>query len=894
MSGIHIFSISMEPLFPVTPNLITKKGSHACTIVETSSHAPQTVECNSLIMRRSHALGIGHEINGTPLIDNMICLLNVAKDRKDARYGCLVYTFICSCGVDGHELLGNYLTPLLIGCKDIETAHYVLQRLVCRNEHSWTALIQGYVDCGDYSQALSLFEDMQEDGVHPNKFTYLATLKSCIEMNWLEKGESLHAEIVKEGFEEDVFVGSILATLYARSGALKEAYDVFGMLPERDVVMWNTLISAMLDHGFPDKALSYLVQMEIDQVFPDVITYACILKACRMMEALDMGRKLHLVATKKGLDNNPLVGCAAVGMYADCRCLEEAQLVFNKLPSRDIVSWSTLISVYATQNLSENALSCLKQMQSEGISPDKVVFANSLKLYFIATTPRGQEAHMEVVKYGFDVESQVSSNLLTMYAKFGLFAEALEVFKQQPARDAAMWNSLMAAYVEHEMPYQALHCFDEMQLEGTHPNDITYICSLNACADTCSIARGYDIHKLVVEDELDQDPFIGNSLVGMYANCGHLVEAREVFDDLSVQDVVSWSALMAGYTDHELELEAFKCLEVMQLSGISPNSVTYVCSLKACGNLANIGLGLGMHMEIARKGLERDSKVGNTLVYMYSKCNAPSEGEKVFDSLLQKDVVSWNAAILGFSEEGDMENTIAFYHHMQQQGVLPDFTTLAGVLQGCGNATGISVGKRIHAIVQTFTGVDHDSIVIMSTALVDMYGKCGIMVDASQVFDEMPTHNITSWTSLITGYAHQGESKLVLELFEKMREEGIQPNGVTFLSVLSACKHGGFADKVQHYLKMMTFEYDLHPTMEHRNCVADIFCRAGRVDEVMEMLNSMPPQPSLVTWSGVLSSCQRVIDVDLATKALNGAVSSAENEAAMFVYLSNAFALANM
>eukprot|EP00250_Pteridium_aquilinum_P005696 c15749_g1_i2 orf=84-812(-) len=233
MNGVYTCNSQIQPQFAhdfVIRNVIVKNNSGVHVKAFTSSYISKNMDWDMVTTKET--LSFWHNTNGMPLIDNLLCVLDECKKRKDVESAQILHIYSHSHGLESHELLGNYLVPLLVECGCFETACQVFQRLSYRNEHSWTSLMQGYVECGKYEYAVSLLEKMQEDGVHPNKYTILAILQPCVKMKWLEKGQILHAEIVQEELDEDCFIGSTLACLYARSGSISEAEDVFDILPD--------------------------------------------------------------------------------------------------------------------------------------------------------------------------------------------------------------------------------------------------------------------------------------------------------------------------------------------------------------------------------------------------------------------------------------------------------------------------------------------------------------------------------------------------------------------------------------------------------------------------------------------------------------------------------------
>lgn len=219
-----------------------------------------------------------------------------------------------------------------------------------------------------------------------------------------------------------------------------------------------------------------------------------------------------------------------------------------------------------------------------------------------------------------------------------------------------------------------------------HLDACTLVALLKACAEQKDVEKGHRIHTHISEKGLLQEHLlIGNALINMYSKCGLFEKAQKVFNDLPVRDVVSWNTLLAGYVKHAHSEQALKYLEHMQLEGVSPDAVTFVCSLKACGSIGAADLGRRLHAEIATNGLlKRNLIVGNALMDMYGKCYLPAKAQEVFDNLDVRDVISWNILMTGYLKEEQGDKTLNCYEKMQLDGVLPNAVAFVCGLKACG------------------------------------------------------------------------------------------------------------------------------------------------------------------------------------------------------------------
>ena len=613
-----------------------------------------------------------------------------------------------------------------------------------------------------------------------------------------------------------------------------------------------------------------------------------LMKACSKINSLYTARQVHYEIVKHGFETNQSIGNTLVDMYGKCDSILEARDVFDDLPRRDLVSWNALISGYADHSLGEEALRCLEQMKYHGIIPDAITYLGAMKACAsMRDLRKGQKLHVEMIKKGFESHVFLSCTMVDMYAKSGWLVDAQGIFDALPERGMVSWTVLMSGYADHGHGEEALKCLAQMQREGWLPNVVTFVCGLKACSSSRAIDKGRELHCEIAKEGFEKHPFINSALVDMYAKCGSVSESRDVFDEIIDQDIVSWTALIAGYAEHGYDEEALNTLEAMRCAGISPNVITLVCSLKACGNIGDIDKGRMLHCEIVIQEFEENSYAINTLVGMYAKCGFVDEALSMFEELPSYDIVSWNAMILGYAEQGDIENAFILGAQMQEQGLLFDGITFVCLLKAICNTEALETGKRIHAQMLRLNGIETNDVII-STAFIDMYSKCGNMSYAQEIFNNMYTKDHILWTALLTGYSQQGKSEHVFHLFDTMKTAGVQPNAVTFLSLLNACSHSGLIDKAYEFLEVMKRDYGIVPTVKHHNCILDLLSRAGQVIQAMEVLDNMPTQPSFVTWSTVLGHCRNQGNVRLAKHAFECAMALGDNKhSSAFILMSN-------
>eukprot|EP01018_Ginkgo_biloba_P001598 Gb_35887 [translate_table: standard] len=566
--------------------------------------------------------------------------------------------------------------------------------------------------------------------------------------------------------------------------------------------------------------------------------------------------------------------------------------------------------------------------------------------------PEAKLVHAHIIQTGNKCRDiSLQNKLVTMFAKFGSLVDARRVFDQMSERDPVSVTVMIAAYARHGHDEDALSLFYDMQRTGIQPNSFTFASALPACANLGSLKRGKEIHDMVIIRGCQSDFFVGNSLVDIYAKCGRMDYARQMFDKMPQRNVVSWNAMIAGYAqnrcvDEALKLfqkmperdviswtaiiagyaqngqgeQALKFFQQMQLAGVTPNSKTFASVLPACSNLAALQQGMEIHKEIMKSGFQSDVFVESALVDMYAKCGRIEKARDMFDKMRQRNIISWTAMIVGYAQNGSMDEALKLFQRMPQRnvvswtamiagyvqnghseealklfrqmrltGVKPNSNTFASVLPACASLAALDQGKEIHEEIIR-SGFLSD--VFVGNALVDMYAKCGSIENARNLFEKMHQRDVISWTAMIAGYAMHGSGKEALKLFEQMQQSGMNPDRVTLVGVLSACCHAGLVDEGRQYFDCMSQYYRITPAMEHYSCMVDLLGRAGHLDEAHDFINKMPMKADATVWGCLLGACRLHRNIELGECVAERLFELDPKSAAPYVLLSNIYAAA--
>ncbi|CAN5967244.1 unnamed protein product [Sphagnum jensenii] len=517
--------------------------------------------------------------------------------------------------------------------------------------------------------------------------------------------------------------------------------------------------------------------------------------------------------------------------------------------------------------------------------------------------------------------------LLTKYVNSRRLLDANHIFDKLVKKDLFSWTTMISGYAKLGHVKEAFELFYQMQQEGLKPNTMTCMSIIKACSSPADLSLGKQIHAHIRNSGFDSNVHVGTALISMYAQCGSIEQAFDMFYHMQREG----NALISMYARGKVIEEAFEVYCQMQLVGVELNKSTYIYILNACANLKAFNKGKQVHAQIKETKLKFDAEVGTALINMYGKCGASEEAFEVYhqmqrnniidtglkcdghvwtalismyakcgasdeafnvySQMQQEDVEVGNALIGMYSKCGATKEAFDLYCKMQRDGVGLNRITYISILKACASQAHLEEGKQVHCSIIK-AGVEIDAWI--GTALIDMYAKCGRLEDARQVFNSMPDRDIVSWNAMIVGLALHGFGKDSLEVFGQMRHEGIQPDAVTFVGVLSACSHSGLVEEGHAYFSSMYEDHGITPMGAHYCCMVDLLGRAGQLHEAENFIKTMPIKAHNAVWGALLGACNVHGNVDIAERAAEHCLELEPKDAAVYVLLSHVYAGAGM
>lgn len=717
---------------------------------------------------------------------------------------------------------------------------------------------------------------------------YSRLLRTCALKESLNEGRAVHGHQIKNGIDPDSHFWVSLINVYAKCGRPAYARKVLAKMPEQDVVSWTALIQGLVAQGNARKGINLFCEMRREGIRPNEFTLATCLKACSMCLNINFGKQVKAEAIKVGLLSDSFVGSALVDLYAKCGEMGLADKMFFCMPEQNEVLWNVLLSGHAQVGDGKEVFSLFGKMLKSEVKFSKYTLSSVLKGCANSRDLKdGQIVHCLAIKSGCELDNFLGCSLIDMYSKCMLVDDALKLFFMIKDHDVVSWSAMITCLDQQGRNSEAVKVFYLMRDMGVQPNQFTFASVVSAATELGDLHYGQSIHACIFKYGFDYDITVSNALIRMYMKNGCVHDGTRVFEAMKGPDIVSWNALLSGFHDYDSCKSGPRTFYQMLVEGFRPNMYTFVSVLRSSSSLLDVGFGRQVHAQVLKNNLDGNEYVGTALVDMYAKCGCLEESYIAFDRLLNRDVFTWTVIITGFAQNDQAERAFKCFKLMQREGLKPNEFTLAGCLSGCSQITATESGRQLHSIT---IKSGHLPDMFVSSALVDMYAKCGCIEDAETIFKGLVRHDTVLWNTMIYGFSLHGQGKKALETFQEMKDNGYLPDEVTFIGVLSACSHMGLVEEGKHNFNSMSSVYGIIPRDEHYACMVDILGRAGRFDEVESFIEKMKLTSNALIWETVLGACTKHGNIKLAERAAEKVFELKPETDSNYILLSNIFA----
>nr|XP_027086126.1 pentatricopeptide repeat-containing protein At5g13270, chloroplastic-like [Coffea arabica] len=503
---------------------------------------------------------------------------------------------------------------------------------------------------------------------------------------------------------------------------LQHQYSPAQIQPANAGKLENIHLIWLSKQGKLNEAHQFLKEMDSAGVSVAPKTYQHLLRTCAKLKSLRDGKLFHN-RTQRNFDNPPgFLQNSVIEMYFECGSIWDAQKLFDELPEKSPGSWETVISAYAGKGWIGKALEMFSRMMGAGINAGPSIYISLFRA--LSDLELGKQIHCLVVKSGFDENVSMNTAFCNMYVKCGCLESAQWAFDKMVEKNVVTWTGLMVGFTQAERQRDALRLFDMMLRDGIELDEFVFSIILKACAGLADVGMGQQVHGLVVKLGLESEVSVGTPLVDFYVKCANLGCAVQTFEKISEPNDVTWSAMIAGYSQGGEFGKCFRVFRSLRSQAGALNEYIYTSIFQACAALADLNLGTQAHGDAIKRGLISYLHGESTIISMYAKCGQLDCAFRVFDSISDPDTVAWTSMIAACA-----------YH---------------AILTACSHCGLVEDAKRYMESMSSEYGVD--PTIDHYDCIIDILARAGQLSEALALIEAMPFEpDAMSWKSLLGG-----------------------------------------------------------------------------------------------------------------------------------------------
>ncbi|XP_020591790.1 pentatricopeptide repeat-containing protein At4g13650-like [Phalaenopsis equestris] len=583
---------------------------------------------------------------------------------------------------------------------------------------------------------------------------------------------AVHCVAFKLGcIHSSIFLSNNILHAYG-SSSVTYAHQLFNEIPHPNAVTWS-IMNSTYSHMCRIKDIILLFGRMLSlRISPNNFVFGSIFTGCTHGRDLQTGIQIHGSALKIGFTQHTFVAGTMIDMYARCGKVEESWRIFYETAEKDVVTWTTMFTCLANCYPHECPVSVFRlfrEMISGGIWPVGMTFVSVFKVFDEPDKLRqATQVHGCMIKLDIELDTPLGSALIAMYGRCGEMREAVIVFDRID-HDAVSRTSLLVAYMQNAYYKNAILLFKKMIEEKMEIDPFVVTCMIGVLSALEDIGKGKEVHAYVIRNNFFSDVSVGNSLITLYGRCRETKMAEKLFQLMNFRDVISWTAMMTCYSQNELGRETFLLFLHILREGQSPPIFCITSAIRACSTLSSLPSGEQLHGRIVKMGLDASLFVANSLITMYAKCGSINSAFTFFNYLNERDIVSWNAMIMGFSQHGFVKKALYLFSEMQKSGIKPDEFTFIGILASFSRVGLVAAGWEYFNMMTEHYGLEHR--MEHYGCMVDLLGRSNKLSEALDFIYAMPVEpdNIV-WETLLASCKVHGDAELVKCIAKRILE----------------------------------------------------------------------------------------------------------------------------
>ncbi|XP_057951845.1 pentatricopeptide repeat-containing protein At1g74600, chloroplastic [Malania oleifera] len=680
----------------------------------------------------------------------------------------------------------------------------------------------------------------------PFQFFNISTMSG---MCTLRNTKIIHAYLLKSLLlYSDIFVANSLLDCYCKSFAMVDAHNLFDEIAHPNLISWNIMISGYKQNSFFEECWKIFCKLRSLGYNPNQFTYGSVLSACSALQDPMFGKFVYSLTIKNGLFSNGYVRTGMIDLFAKNCSFEDALRVFSDVLCENVVCWNAIISGAVRNGENWVALDLFCRMCRKPLVPNIYTFSSILTACaMLEELEIGKGVQGWVIKCGAGEDVFVGTAIVDFYAKCREMGEAVNKFLSMPIRNVVSWTAIISGFVQNDDSAFALQFFKEMRNTGDEINSHTVTSVLAGCATLTMGKEAIQLHSWTIKTGFYMDSVVKASLINVYSKIGKVDISETVFREMeSLKNPNTWAVMISAFAQNQSCQKAVKLFQRMTREGLRPDRF---CSSSLLSVVDCLYLGRQIHCYNIKTGLVFDVSVGCSLLTMYSKCGNLEESYDIFEQILDKDSVSWSSMIAGLVENGYADRALQLFREMLFEEIIPDRVTYNAVLNACSALYCLHKGKEVHGhAVRTGYGYE----VLVGSAVVHMYSKCGVSNLARRVFDMLPQKDQVCCSSLVSGYAQNGHIEEALVVFHEMLMANFCIDSFTVSSVLGAVATLNRPD-IGIQLHACTTKLGLSSEVSVGSSLVMMYSKCGSIDNCCKIFDQIE-KPDVIGWTAMIVS----------------------------------------
>ncbi|XP_024005915.1 pentatricopeptide repeat-containing protein At4g21300 isoform X2 [Eutrema salsugineum] len=587
-------------------------------------------------------------------------------------------------------------------------------------------------------KALSFYFKMLCYGVSPDVSTFPCLVKACVALKNFRGIEFFRYTVSSLGMDCNEFVASSLINAYLEYGKIDVASGLFDKVSKKDCVIWNVMLKGYAKWGASCSVIKGFSAMRMDQISPNAVTFDCVLSVCASKSLIDLGVQLHCLTVVSGLDFEGSIKNSLLSVYSKCGLFDDACKLFRMMSRADTVTWNCMISGYVQSGLMEESLVFFFEMISSGVLPDAITFSSLLpSISRFENLEYCKQIHCYIMRHSIPLDIFLTSALIDAYFKCRGVSMAQKIFSQCNLVDVVVITAMISGYLHNGLIVDALEMFRWLVSVEMSPNEITLVSILPVIGGLLALKLGRELHGFIIKKGFDKRCNIGCAVIDMYAKCGRMDLAHEIFGRLSEKDIVAWNSMITRCAQSDNPSAAVDIFREMGVSRIGFDCVSISSVLSACANLPSQSFGKAIHCFMLKHLVGSDVYSESTLIGMYAKCGNLRSAINVFETMKEKNIVSWNSIIAAYGNHGRLQDSLCLFREMVEDNrVSPDQITFLEMISSCCHVGDVNEGVRFFKIMTEDYGIQPQQE--HYACVVDLFGRAGRLNEAYETVKRMP------------------------------------------------------------------------------------------------------------------------------------------------------------